>query len=154
MNVRKRAESSTPAMPSTRAGTRDALLRDVAHRVEQVGDDDQDRVRRVAHRLLDDGPDDPGVLGEQVVAAHARLAGAAGGDDDDVGAGGVRVVVRSDHAASCPTTGAASARSRPLPCGSPSTMSMRTTSAMPDSAMRWGVAPTLPAPMTVTLLRA
>src|SRR5688572_3079564 len=57
--------------------------------------------------------------------------------------------------ASWPTTGAASARSRPLPWGRPSTMSTSTTSARPDSAMRWAVvAPTLPAPMTVTLLRA
>ena len=106
MNVRKRAESSTPAMPSTRSrGNPDASQRDVAHRVERVGDDDQDRVRRVAHRLLDDGPDDPGVLGEQIVAAHARLAGQAGRDDDDIGAGGVRVVVRSDHARVVPDDG-------------------------------------------------
>src|SRR5512135_734163 len=57
--------------------------------------------------------------------------------------------------ASCPTTGAASARSRPLPWGMPSTMSTRTTSARPASAMRCAVvAPTLPAPITVTLLRA
>src|SRR6188508_3391020 len=57
--------------------------------------------------------------------------------------------------ASCPTTGAASARSRPLPWGRPSTMSTRTKSASPASAMRWAVvAPTFPAPMTVTLLRA
>ena len=42
-----------------------------------------------------------------------------------------------------------------MPCGRPSTMSTRTTSARPASAMRWAVvAPTLPAPMTVTLLRA
>src|SRR5204862_5492950 len=56
--------------------------------------------------------------------------------------------------ASWPTTGADSARSRPLPWGRPSTMSTRTTSARPASAMRWAhVAPTLPAPMTVTLWR-
>ena len=46
-------------------------------------------------RLLDDGADDPGVLGQQVVAAHARLAGQAGGDHDDVRAGRVGVVVRA-----------------------------------------------------------
>ncbi len=55
----------------------------------------EDRVRRVLRGLLDDRPDDPGVLGEQVVAAHPRLAGEAGGDDDDVRAGGVGVVVRA-----------------------------------------------------------
>ena len=36
---------------------------------------------------------DARVLGHQVVAAHARLPGEAGGDDDDVGAGRVGVVV-------------------------------------------------------------
>ena len=96
MNVRKRAESSTPAMPRTRSrGKPEAPQRDVAHRVERVGDDDQDRVRRVLHRLLDDGADDPGVLGQEVVAAHPGLARQAGGHDDDVGAGRVGVVVRA-----------------------------------------------------------
>ena len=43
--------------------------------------------------------------------------------------------------------------SRPLPCGMPSTMSMRTTSASSLSASRWArVAPTFPAPTTVTFL--
>src|SRR5947209_7328820 len=41
--------------------------------------------------------------------------------------------------------------SRPLPCGTPSTTSTRTTSASSLSAMRTAqLAPTLPAPMTVT----
>ena len=60
------------------------LQRDVAHRVERVRDDDQDRVGRLPRGLLHDGLDDAGVLGQQVVAAHARLAGQAGRDDDDV----------------------------------------------------------------------
>ena len=34
---------------------------------------------------------------EQVVAAHARLARNAGGDDDDVGVRGVGVVVGAEH---------------------------------------------------------
>ena len=46
--------------------------------------------------LLDDRADDPGVLRQQVVAAHPGLAGEAGGDDDDVGAGRVGVVVGAD----------------------------------------------------------
>ena len=39
--------------------------------------------------LLGDVADDPGVDGEQILAAHAGLARHAGGDDDDVGAGDV-----------------------------------------------------------------
>ena len=46
--------------------------------------------------LLDDGPDDPRVLGQQVVPAHPGLARQARGHDDDVGAGGVGVVVRAE----------------------------------------------------------
>ena len=72
-----------------------ALERNVAHRVERVGDDDEDRVRRVARGLLHDAAHDAGVLGQQVIATHARLAGEAGGDDDDVGAGSVGIVVRA-----------------------------------------------------------
>ena len=48
-----------------------------------------------ADGLLDDRRDDPGVLRQQVVAAHARLAGEAGGHDDDVRARRVGVVVRA-----------------------------------------------------------
>ena len=51
-------------------------------------------LRRVLGALLDDL-----VVGvEEVVAAHPRLAGDAGGDDDDVGPGGVLVVVRPEDA--------------------------------------------------------
>ena len=38
----------------------------------------------------------PGVLGKEVVTAHAGLAGETGGDDDDVRAGRVGVVVRAE----------------------------------------------------------
>ena len=88
---------------------------------------------------------------QQVVAAHARLARDAGGDDDDVGLGGFGVVVGADDAESKPSIGPGLGMSRPLPCGTPSTMSTRTTSASSLSAMRCAaVAPTLPAPTTVT----
>src|ERR1700756_3549188 len=48
----------------------------------------------------------------------------------------------------------ASRRSRPLPCGTPSMMSMRTTSASSLEAIQWAaVAPTLPEPTMLTFLR-
>ena len=54
--------------------------------------------------------------------------------------------------ASVPTTGPDSNRSNALPCGMSSTTSNSTTSAYPRSKMRCAVvAPTLPAPTTVTL---
>ena len=69
----------------------------MAHRVERVRDDDDDRLRGDCRRLLDHGSDDAGILGQEVVAAHAGLAGQAGGHHDHVGAGRVRIVVRAEH---------------------------------------------------------
>ena len=43
-------------------------------------------------RFADRG-DDLGIRFDQIVAAHAGLAGDAGGHDDDVGAGGVERIV-------------------------------------------------------------
>src|ERR1035441_3439538 len=55
---------------------------------------------------------------------------------------------------SYPCTGPDWSRSSPLPCGTPSTTSTRTTSASSLSAMRTAqFAPTLPAPTTVTFFR-
>ena len=54
-----------------------------------------------------------------------------------------------------PSTGAASARSKALPCGTPSTISTRTTSPSSLAASQCAaVAPTLPAPTTVIFFRA
>ena len=90
---RKRAESSTPAMPTTLLrGQAGELLQRPDHRVERVGDADDEGVRGV---LLEAGADrlhDLEVDAEEVVAAHAGLARHAGGDDDDVGAGDGGVV--------------------------------------------------------------
>src|SRR5277367_5784034 len=55
---------------------------------------------------------------------------------------------------SYPSTGPDSSRSSPLPCGTPSTTSTSTTSANSLPAMRSAqLAPTFPAPTTVTFLR-
>ena len=63
------------------------------HRVERVGDADDEGVRRVGGDALADRFHDLEVDAEQVVAAHARFARDAGGDDADVGAGDVGVIV-------------------------------------------------------------
>ena len=56
--------------------------------------------------------------------------------------------------ASVPMTGADSSMSNDLPWGRSSTTSTRTTSVYPNPWILWAVvAPTLPAPTTVTLLR-
>ena len=96
MNVRKRAESRTPAIPSTRSRGKPDAVSATWH----IASSGLVTMIRIASGeclagLLHDGPDDPGVLGQQVVAAHPRLAGQPRGDDDDVRPGGVRVVVRA-----------------------------------------------------------
>jgi hypothetical protein len=75
------------------------LPRRVHHRVQRVADHDEHRVRAVPGGLLGHTADDLDVLGQQVVAAHARLAGQTRGDDDDVAAGRVLVAVRADDLA-------------------------------------------------------
>jgi hypothetical protein len=94
---RKRAEDAGHAdHPLTGEATR--LHRDVAHHVERVADDDEDRVRRRSGDLLADRLDDAGIRVEQVIARHARLAGDASRDDDDVGVPGLLVAVGADDA--------------------------------------------------------
>ena len=78
------------------AGKSAELVGGLRHGVERVGDDDQDAVRRMLHDLADHVRHDFVVGVEQVVAAHAGLARNSGGDDDDVGVGGVGVVVGAD----------------------------------------------------------
>jgi hypothetical protein len=68
----------------------------LGHRVERVRHDDEDGVRRVGGDFADDVGHDLVVGLQEVVAAHARLARDASGDDDDVGVGGVGIVVGAD----------------------------------------------------------
>ena len=80
-------------MPTTRlAGKAGDFLHQTDHRIERVGDDDDEGVGRVLLDALADRVDDLGVDADQVVTAHAGLARHAGGHDHDVGAGDVLVV--------------------------------------------------------------
>ena len=80
-------------------------LCDVAHCVERVRDDDEDRVGRVLDRLLRHRGDDRLVRRHEVVPAHPRRARPAGRDHDDVGARGLLVAVRADHRRLVPEDG-------------------------------------------------
>ena len=73
---------------------RDAL-RDVAHRVERVREDDDGAVGALGDDLLGHRADDLLVRRHEVVARHAGRARQAGGDHDDVGAGRLLVAVRA-----------------------------------------------------------
>jgi hypothetical protein len=67
----------------------------VAHRVERIRNDEDDRVRRVLERRLGHGADDLLVRRHEVVPAHARGAWLSGCDHDHLGARGVLVAVRA-----------------------------------------------------------
>ena len=99
MKVEKRAVSRMPAIPKTRSlrPARD-VLRDVAHRVERVRDDDQDRVGRRCDDGLGDRLDDLLVRRHEVVTAHPGRARQPRGDHDDRRAGALVVAVRADDA--------------------------------------------------------
>ena len=91
---RKRALSSTPAMPTTMwcgrpENSRSAQTIASSGLVMQI----TNAFGRVRLDALADRLHHLEVDAEQVVAAHARLAGDAGGDDDHVGAGDVGIVV-------------------------------------------------------------
>jgi hypothetical protein len=130
------------------------LVGGLGHGVERIGDDDQDRLRRLRDDLGDHVGHDLVVGVQQVVAAHSGLARNAGGDDDDVGVGRGGVVVGADDVTSRFSMGMASSRSSALPWGMPSAMSMRTTSASSLAAIQCAaVAPTLPAPTILTFFR-
>ena len=73
------------------------LLQRPHHRVERIGDADDEGVGRVRLEAGADGFHHLEIDAEQVVAAHAGLPRHAGGDDDDVGAGDGRVVARPDE---------------------------------------------------------
>ena len=82
----------------------DALLRELRqlverlrHRVERVGDGNDDRVRRVLHQLRRDALHDVEVVAHQVVAAHRGGARLARRDDNDVGVRGIGVILGADH---------------------------------------------------------
>ena len=143
-------------MPMTLlVGQAGELLQRPDHGVERVGDADDEGVGRVfgdarAHLLHHLEVDF-----EQVVAAHAGLARHAGGDDHHVGAVDVLVFGRALDGGIEAFDRAGLARSSALPCGTPSTMSNRTTSPSSFSAARCAsVPPICPAPMRAIFLRA
>ncbi len=71
------------------------LLHHPHHRVERVGDDDDERVRAEFFQVLRHRRNDAGVGGDEVVAAHAGLARDPGGDDHHIRAFEVLVIIRA-----------------------------------------------------------
>jgi len=80
------------------AGQGRGLPRYHTHGVHGVGELHDDGVGRLLESVLGYALDDAGVGVDEVLPAHARLAGHARGDDHDIGAGGVLPVVGADDA--------------------------------------------------------
>jgi hypothetical protein len=89
------------------------------HRVERVGDADDEGVRRVVADALAHGFHDLEVDAQKVVAAHARLARHTGGDDADIRARDVGVIVRALELGVEPSTGRIRRCRAPCPAACP-----------------------------------
>ncbi len=76
-----------------------SLLQDPDHSVQRVGNANDESVRAVRLDASADRAHDLGVNADQVVAAHARLTGNAGGDNDDIRTLQVGIVVGAAHRA-------------------------------------------------------
>ena len=89
--------SRIPALPNTRSFGKPETLLATWH-IASSGFETTIRIASgdCADRLLGDRADDLLVRRHEVVAAHPGLARHAGGDHDDVGAGGRLVAVRAD----------------------------------------------------------
>ena len=106
------------------------LVSRLRHGVQRIGNDDEDAVGRILHDLAHHIAHDLVVGVEQIVAAHARLARNAGGDHHDVRVCGIGIIVGAENEASRAFRWASPQAGRePLPCGTPSMMSISTTSA-------------------------
>src|SRR6185312_1897579 len=68
----------------------------LGHRVERIRDDDQNAIRGMLNNFADYIFHDFVVRVQQVIAAHTGLARNSGGDNDDVGVGGVGVIVGAE----------------------------------------------------------
>ena len=123
--VLMRAESSTPAMPSTRFFGKPLTLK-AACAMASSGFVTTIKIAlgESFHDLLDDAFDHFVVRLQKIVAAHARLARESRGDHDDVAVLGAVIVAAAvempDACASVPRIGADSAMSSALPAGTPS----------------------------------
>ena len=82
------------------------LVSSLGHGIQRIRHHNQNAIGRILHDLTDDRTHDLVIGVEQVVAAHPRLTGNAGCDDDDVrvrrvlvivGAGNVGVALLDGH---------------------------------------------------------
>ncbi len=65
------------------------------HRIQRIGDNNNDGLRRNGHGLFGGGLNDLIVGQQKIVTAHTRLAGKTGRYDHHVGTGCRRVIVRA-----------------------------------------------------------
>ncbi len=88
----RRVQNSGHTADLLRRQTREFLQRP-DHRIERVGDADHERIRRVGGDAFAHGFHDLEVDAQEVIAAHAGLAGHTGGDDAHIRARDVGIVL-------------------------------------------------------------
>src|SRR5438552_7291108 len=71
----------------------------MAHGVERVADSDNDAVRRVRYGASGTVPHDLGIRSQKIIPAHPGFPRNARGNDDDIRAGRVLIVVGPDNVA-------------------------------------------------------
>ena len=149
-----RAESSTPAMPITRSRGKPETRRATSH----IASSGFDTITRIAfgERLATSAVTLPTISSFFQSRSSRLIPGLRGSPAvmttmSEFSVPSYVFVPRSS--ASYVSTGAVSFMSSDFPCGTPSTMSTSTTSASSLSAIPCAtVAPTLPAPTTVTFV--
>jgi hypothetical protein len=82
------------SLPHHALGGKTADLPDALHHsVQRIADHDDDCVGRGPLDLPGHGADDPGIGGQQIIPAHTRFSGDPGGNNDDFGIFGGRVII-------------------------------------------------------------
>ncbi len=71
----------------------------MAHGVQRVADSDNDAVRRVRYGASGNVPHDLGIRSQKIIPAHPGFPRNARGNDDDIRAGRVLIVVGPDNVA-------------------------------------------------------
>ena len=95
------------------------LVRRPAHGIQRIGNQNQDAIRRILHRLFGGGANHLVVGDQKIVAAHAGFARKSGGDNDDVGIRGGLVAIDARDADVIAFNGTGFQKVEGFPLGNP-----------------------------------
>ena len=81
-----------PGADDTAFGQTSFLLNDIGEHIDGIGDDDDDRIIRVLHNALGNLARDGDIALCEIETSLPRLSSQAGGDDDDLCIGTIRII--------------------------------------------------------------